>query len=326
MLVKKSILLLTLFMAQLDTTLAGIPLASCIGNASGPRDTTLEELQLLGDSHSATIMMKSCTLLPRIGNPEPRYATLPGGNSIQSMGLPNLGYKAYLDIIPQLKRYSKPIVASIAGFSLNEYVTMTSAFQRSDVDFIEVNLSCPNVPGKSQVGYDFEQTEMTLKAISSLGDKPLGLKLPPYFDLAHFQIMADIIKRYPIRFLTCINSLGNTLVIDPKTERPIIKPKNGLGGLGGPGIKPVALANVYNFHQLLGDTVDIVGVGGIATGTDVFEFLLAGASMVQVGTTFQEEGVECFARLEQELSAVLNHKGYPSAQAARGQLKPFDEK
>ena len=311
-------------MARLNTTLAGIPLASCIGNASGPRDTTLEELQLLGDSHSATIMMKSCTLLPRIGNPEPRYITLPGGNSIQSMGLPNLGYQVYLELIPKLKRSGKPIIASVSGFNLEEYRTMVSTFQTSDVDLIEVNLSCPNVPGKSQVGYDFEQTEATLKAISFLGDKPIGLKLPPYFDLVHFQILANIIKRYPVRFLTCINSLGNTLVIDPEAEMPVIKPKNGLGGLGGPAIKPVALANVYNFHQLLGDTVDIIGVGGITTGTDIFEFLLAGARMVQIGTTLQEEGVECFARLEQELIRILNNKGYASAQDARGQLKPFD--
>jgi dihydroorotate dehydrogenase (fumarate) len=310
-------------MASIETILAGIPLRSCIGNASGPRDTTLDELDALGESSSATILMKSCTIEARDGNPEPRYAKLPLG-SIQSMGLPNLGYEKYFEFIPLLRRHCKPIIASVSGFSQDEYVTMVAAFQSSDVDLIEVNLSCPNINGKSQVGYDFEQTERVLKAIASLGDIPIGLKLPPYFDLVHFRSMADIIKRYPIRFLTCINSLGNTLVIDPETEAPVIRPKNGLGGLGGTMIKPVALSNVYNFHQLLGDTVDIIGVGGVTTGTDIFEFLLAGASMVQVGTVFQEEGVDCFARLETELSEFLNRKGYASVQDVIGKLRPFD--
>ncbi len=311
-------------MSNLSSFIASIPLASCIGNASGPRDASLDELRLLGESRSSSIMMKSCTIEPRRGNPEPRYASIPLG-SINSMGLPNLGYKKYLEFIPLLKQYNKPIIASVAGFSLDEYVTMVSAFQDSDVDLIEISLSCPNVVGKSQVGYDFEQTEKTLRAICSLGDTPLGLKLPPYFDLTHFDAMADIIKRFPVRFITCINSPGNTLVIDSKTQRPLIKPKNGLGGLGGTIIKPIALANVYNFSQRLGKDVDVIGVGGITSGTDIFEFLLAGASAVQIGTAFQEEGADCFARLECELSDALNQFGFTSVRDAIGKLKPFED-
>jgi dihydroorotate dehydrogenase (fumarate) len=311
-------------MKQLSTSIAGINLASCIGNASGPRDASLEELRIIGESQSASIMMKSCTMEPRLGNPEPRYASIPLG-SINSMGLPNLSYKQYLKFIPLLKQYLKPIIASIAGFSLDEYVTMVRAFQDSDVDLIEISLSCPNVVGKSQIGYDFKQTQKTLGAITSLGDKPLGLKLPPYFDLAHFDMMASIIKQFPISFITCINSPGNTLAINPDTQRPLIKPKNGLGGLGGSIIKPIALANVYNFSQRLEGKVDIIGVGGIATGTDIFEFLLAGARAVQIGTTFQEEGADCFTRLEGELSDTLDRLGFDSVQDAIGKLKPFED-
>lgn len=310
-------------MISLSTSLAGIPITSCIGNASGPRDASLEELCALGTSESATIMMKSCTILPREGNPEPRYASIPHG-SINSSGLPNLGYQAYLSFIPELKKYRKPLIASISGFSADEYIIMVTAFQKSDIDMIEVNLSCPNIVGKPQVGYDFDQTKIILQAISHLGDKPVGLKLPPYFDLVHFEIMADIIKQFPVRFVTCINSLGNTLVINPDMQRPLIKPKNGLGGLGGSYIKPVALANVYNFRKLLPSSMDIVGVGGVLTGTDAFEFLLAGASMVQVGTLLQEENTPCFAHLNQELRDRLTQNGYASAREAIGKLKTFN--
>ncbi|MEI6858183.1 MAG: dihydroorotate oxidase, partial [Shewanella sp.] len=248
---------------RISTSIAHVPLPSFIFNASGPRCTEEDELNLIGASNSAAIMTKSCTLKPRSGNAEPRYQALPMG-SIQSMGLPNLGYEAYLEMLPRLKQANsvpvdKPIVVSISGFSLADNLTMVKAFQDSCTDLIEVNFSCPNIEGKAQVGYDFGQTEQALEAICQLGNKPIGLKLPPYFDFSHFIAMANIIKKFPVSFITCINSVGNTLVIDPETESVIIKPKGGFGGLCGDYIKPMGLANVRAFSQLLPSSIDIIG-------------------------------------------------------------------
>ncbi|QBF84444.1 dihydroorotate oxidase [Shewanella maritima] len=307
---------------NLSTEVAGVPLASYVLNASGPRCTSAEELKIVGESHSAAIMTKSCTILPREGNPEPRYQNLDLG-SIQSMGLPNLGYKAYLEMIPTLKQHGKPVIVSVSGFSIEDNIEMVSAFQQSAVDLIEVNFSCPNIPGKAQVAYDFEQTEQALKAITALGDKPIGIKLAPYFDMSHFIAMADILKQYPVKFITCINSIGNSLVIDPETEQPIIKPKGGFGGLCGEYIKPVGLANVRAFRELLGDDVQIMGVGGINTGVDAFEYLLAGADAVQVATCFEKQGAACFERIETELAQFMAKKGYTSLEDAKGKLKPL---
>ncbi|CAM3310086.1 dihydroorotate oxidase [Shewanella violacea] len=305
---------------RISTKIAEIPLASFIFNASGPRCTEEDELNLLGTSASAAIMTKSCTMEPREGNAEPRYQALPYG-SIQSMGLPNLGYKAYLEMLPRLKQAGKPIVVSISGFSLADNLTMVKAFQTSCADLIEVNFSCPNIEGKAQVGYDFEQTERALEQLCELGSKPIGLKLPPYFDFSHFNTMANIIKKFPVSFITCINSVGNTLVIDPETESAIIKPKGGFGGLCGDYIKPIGLANVRAFSQLLPSSIDIIGVGGIKTGTDAFEYLLAGASAVQVATCFEKEGVECFDRIAKELDSIMAAKQYSSIAAVKGKLK-----
>lgn len=302
------------------TKIAGIELGSYICNASGPLDSTLDELRTIANSASSAIMMKSCTIEPRKGNEEPRYIRLPLG-SIQSMGLPNLGYQEYVKFTSQLKKYSKPIIASVAGLSVEDYRIMVEAFQKSGADLIEVNLSCPNLEGKPQVGYDFQQTEKVLNAISNLGNKPLGLKLPPYHDFVHHQQMAELIKKYKISFITCINSIGNTLIIDPETETPIIKPKEGFGGLCGDYIKPVALANVRAFYKLLKDGVSIFGVGGIKSGMDAFEFLLAGADAVQVATVFEKEGPPCFERIDQELKEIFKRKGYNSIQEAKGTLK-----
>ena len=281
-----------------EISIGKIKFSSCIFNASGALDVTLEELKIIGESKSSAILMKSCTVEEREGNVEPRYAKLPHG-SIQSMGLPNLGYLAYIDFASKLKEYNKPIIASVAGLCESDYVKMVKAFQESEVDLIEVNLSCPNIAGKSQVAYDFEQTENVLKNIVRLGEKPIGLKLPAYYDPTHHKQMADLIKKYKISFITCINSIGNTLFIE--NGKPIIAPNNGLGGLGGKYIKPIALANVKLFRDLLPKEVKIIGVGGIESGKDVLEYLSVGADLVQVGTTFMEEGVECFERIEKEL-------------------------
>ena len=309
-----------LFMTATKTKIADVELDSYICNASGPLDSTLEELESIGNSKSSAIMMKSCTVEPREGNQEPRYMRIPLG-SIQSMGLPNLGYEEYIKFAPQLKKYKKPIIASVAGLSIKDYRKMVAAFQNSDVDLIEVNLSCPNLEGKPQVAYDFEQTEKVLREISNLGEKPIGLKLPPFYDFVHHKQMAELIEQYKISFITCINSVGNTLVIDPETETPVIKPKKGFGGLCGDYIKPIALANVRIFYELLGNKISIFGVGGIKTGTDAFEFLLAGADAVQIATIFEKEGPNCFARINYELEEILRRKGYNSIKDVKGKLK-----
>lgn len=305
---------------DLSTTIAGVKLGSYLMNASGPKCTTLDELMTIGASSSAAIVTKSCTMEYREGNPEPRYQDLPLG-SIQSMGLPNLGYKAYLEMVPQLKSLDKPVVVSISGFSIEDNIEMVSAFQNSDVDLIEVNFSCPNIPGKAQVAYDFEQVESALAALTALGDKPMGIKLAPYFDMSHFIAMANIINKFPVKFITCVNSIGNTLIIDPETESPIIKPKGGFGGLCGDYIKPIGLANVRAFRELLPESVQIIGVGGIKNGVDAFEYLLAGADAVQIATCFEKQGAGCFARIESELDAYMANKGYTQLSDAKGKLK-----
>lgn len=314
---------------DLKTKIKNIALDSFVVNASGPNDATLEELEIIGKSDSAAIMMKSCTIEERAGNPEPRYVQLPLG-SIQSMGLPNLGYKKYIEFSSKLKKFNKPIIASVAGLSLEEYILMVEAFHKSEADLIEINFSCPNLEGKPVVAYDFEQSENILKAINVLGKqlekqgtkiKPLGLKLPPYFESVHYMNMAKLIKKYELSFITCINSVPNTLIIDIETETPIIKPKKGFGALCGEYIKPIALGNVRTFYEIFRGEVAIFGVGGIKEGKDAFEFLLAGADAVQISTTFEKEGSSCFKRINSELSEIMTRKNYLSIEEAKGNLK-----
>ena len=184
-----------------------------------------------------------------------------------------------------------------------------------------MNLSCPNVPGKPQVAYDFPLTEQILEQVFSFFTKPLGVKLPPYFDLAHFDQMAEILNKFPLTYINSINSIGNGLYIDPETEAVVIKPKEGFGGIGGEYVKPTALANVRAFATRLKPEINVIGTGGIRSGQDAFEHLLCGATMLQIGTELQKEGPAIFARLKKELTEIMTAKGYTSIDEFRGKLR-----
>lgn len=306
---------------DISTNIGGVDLETCIFNTSGPADVTLKELEIIAKSKSSAITMKSCTLEPREGNPEPRYADLEFG-SINSMGLPNLGYKAYVGFTKILKKkYKKPVIASICGMFLKDNVVIFKAFNDSPVDLIEFNPGSPNTIGKPIVGYDKGEMDKLLNAVSRVCKKPFGIKLPPYFDLVHFEQIAAVIKKYPVKFVTCINSIGNGLVIDPDKETTLIKPKGGLGGIGGKYIKFTALANVRKFYELFNDKIQVIGVGGVYTGVDAFEFILAGASAVQIGTAFLQKGPKIFDNVQEELREFVEKKNYNNIQDFRGKLK-----
>src|SRR5574341_1843619 len=305
---------------DLSTTIAGVTFPSCFMNASGALCVTRDELLALGRSRSGAVVTKSMTIEAREGNPSPRYYGFPGG-SINSMGLPNLAYKAYAELIPELKRCGKPVIASVAGLIEDDFRTIAQEINGSKPDLIEVNLSCPNIPGKPQIGYDLEVSERLMKRVRKIISVPMGVKLPPYFDPAHHEMMGDVIGRCGVDFLNLINSVGNGLVVDPERETVVIKPKGGFGGLGGTIIKPVALANVRAFWKHFEGRMPIIGTGGVLAGTDVYEHLLCGASAVQVGTVLVEEGLGVFDRLGKELADLLSRKGHSSPSGCRGALR-----
>ena len=171
---------------------------------------------------------------------------------------------------------------SLSGIKLADNIIMLEkALETPGISAIELNLACPNIPGKPIIGYDFDQLEVVLAAITSVksfGRYPLGIKLPPYFDVSHFRKVAEIIIKYPISYVVTINTIGNALFVDTETESEGFLANNGLGGLGGGFVKHTALANVRMFNKeflALGRAdIDIVGVGGVHSGRDAFELIL----------------------------------------------------
>lgn len=252
--------------------------------------------------------------------------------SINSEGLPNKGIAYYADpqLISAVTAGGKPYILSLSGLSLDDNLAMmTHAADCEGVAAIELNLACPNIPGKPTMAYDFEQMDTVLAAVCShpaFGKRPLGVKLAPYFDLPHYRQAADVLNKYPIRFVVCTNTVGNGLLVDVESEEAVIAPKGGFGGLGGAFVKHIALANVRQMRKVLKPEIDIVGVGGVATGADAFALILCGAAAVQVGTRHYKEGASCFDRIAGELEALMRAKGYTSLDDFRGKLKPRTSK
>ena len=308
-------------MPSLRTQIAGFSFDNCLMNAAGVACMTVEELEEVRQSAAGSFVTKTATLEARAGNPEPRYRDVPLG-SINSMGLPNQGIDYYLDYLLSLQE-SQPertFFLSLVGMSPDETHTLLKKVQNSGFKGItELNLSCPNVPGKPQIAYDFEATERILGGAFGYFDKPLGIKLPPYFDIVHFDQAAEVFNRHPLKFVNCVNSIGNGMYIED--ESVVIRPKNGFGGIGGEYIKPTALANVHAFYQRLNPSIQIIGTGGVYSGRDAFEHILCGASMVQIGTALHQKGVEVFERVSLGLKAIMVQKGYETLEDFKGKLK-----
>ena len=308
-------------MPSLRTQIAGFSFDNCLMNAAGVACMTVEELEEVRQSAAGSFVTKTATLEARVGNPEPRYRDVPLG-SINSMGLPNQGIDYYLDYLLSLQesQLERTFFLSLVGMSPDETHTLLKKVQNSGFKGItELNLSCPNVPGKPQIAYDFETTERILGEAFGYFDKPLGIKLPPYFDIVHFDQAAEVFNRHPLKFVNCVNSIGNGMYIED--ESVVIRPKNGFGGIGGEYIKPTALANVHAFYQRLNPSIQIIGTGGVYTGRDVFEHILCGASMVQIGTALHQQGVEVFERVSLGLKAIMAQKGYETLEDFKGKLK-----
>lgn len=297
-------------MQSLKTTIANIELESCLMNASGCWCSTLYQLNELFNAKTGLIVSKSGTLLSRSGNIEPRLFIDDYG-SINSMGLPNLGYNFYTDYGANV---NKPFMQSLYPFSFDELDIMVKYIDNKikKPQLIELNISCPNLTDHRNSEFNIFESYMDKINQLEYDNLIIGLKLSPLFELQHYDIMSNLLLKYNIPFITCVNSLPNGLMVNVETETTRIIPNNGCGGISGTYIKPIALSNVYNYSKRLDNKIDIIGCGGITSGKDAFEHILCGAKAVQIGTTLIQTGISCFDRIDNELRNIMFNKQYCS--------------
>lgn len=295
---------------DISTTIASIKFPSLLMNASGCWCRTLDELNDLKLSRAGAIVSKSSTILKRHGHLEPRLY-LDDFGSINSMGLPNESYEFYLEYGSNV--VTKPFIQSIYPFSLSELDVMLTAINKTPgLKLVECNLSCPNLkPTKYSI---FEHYEQHFDRIyqNQYQNLQIGYKLQPFSQPYEFDHMSSLLLKYDAKFITSVNSIPRGLIIDLENQRPYIYPNDGFGGIGGRYLKPVGLANVYEFSRRLHNKIDIIGCGGISTGQDVAEYVLCGAKAVQIGTHLIRNGPDCFGLLEEELWEWMEMKKYES--------------
>ena len=291
-------------MNRLATLLPGLSLKNPIMPASGCFGFGKEYAKLYDLSKLGAIMIKATTLETRLGNPTPRVAETPAG-ILNAIGLQNPGLKKVLENeLTWLEQYDVPIIANVAGYTTEDYVTVAEAISKaSNVHALELNISCPNVKqGGITFGTDPYIAEELTKAVKAVSSVPVYVKLSP--NVTDIGAIAKAVEAGGADGITMINTLLG-MRLDTKTGRPVIA--NVTGGLSGPAIKPVALRMVYDVAKQV--SIPIIGMGGISTIDDVIDFLSAGASAVAVGTANFVDPFIC-PKLIEQLPEKLDDLGF----------------
>ena len=258
--------------------ICGVDFKNPIIAASGTFGFGFEYGEFFDVSLLGGISSKGLTPARREGNPSPRIAETPAG-MLNAVGLQNPGIDEFLaEILPEMKKFGTVIIVNVAGSSVDDYALMTEKLKGTQVDMVELNISCPNVKeGGVTFGVDPAMVERVTRAAKANCAQPLIVKLTP--NVSAIADNAKAAEQGGADAVSLINTITG-MAIDPVSRRRVLA--NKTGGLSGPAIKPVALRMVYEVSKAI--RLPVIGMGGIMTGKDAAEFMLAGASAVMVGS------------------------------------------
>ena len=303
-------------MVDLSVRIAGVEFPNPVIAASGTYGngecyTDLYPLSKLGG-----VSCKGMTIEPKLGNPPPRIAETYSG-ILNSVGLQNIGVHGFIEYyLPTLKEEGNVIIANVAGATIDDYIAAAEALDASDIDMIELNISCPNVKqGGASWGVSCEGAAAVTAAVRRATKKPLIVKLTP-----NVTDITSIAKAVEAEVADCI-SLINTLLgmrIDINSRRPILK--NNMGGLSGPAVFPVAVRMVWQCFNAV--KIPIIGMGGISTWEDAIEMMLAGATAIQMGTAIFTDPYAPLKVIE-GIEEYMDKNGIKSLTEIIGQVKPW---
>jgi len=288
--------------SDLRVSFAGIEFENPVVVASGTYGFGREYGEYLDLGELGGICVKGLTLAPRAGNKAPRIVETPMG-MLNSVGLQNPGVDAFIEQeLPWLRQYNTKIIANLSGNTVEEYAVLAKKLSDAGVDLLEVNISCPNVKeGGLAFGVTTQGAASVTEAVKKVsGTVPVMVKLSP--NVTDIVAIAKAARDAGADALSLINTLLG-MRIDYETRRPMLA--NNMGGLSGPAVLPVAIRMVYQVAAAV--DLPILGMGGISSGTDAVEMLLAGADLVAVGTA-------CFVdpqaplTVKRELGAYLDRK------------------
>ena len=265
-------------MKQMSVKIAGVELKNPVMTASGTFGSGIEYSEFIDLSRLGAVVTKGVAIAPWPGNPTPRVAETASG-MLNAIGLQNPGVETFCSRdLPFLRQYDTKIIVNVCGRTTEDYCQVVERLSGEPVDLLEINISCPNVKsGGIAFGQDPRAVEAITKEIKKIAKQPVIMKLSP--NVTDITEIARAAEAGGADALSMINTLTG-MKID--IHRRTFALANKTGGLSGPAIKPVAVRMVYQTAQAV--NIPIIGMGGIVSGEDAVEFLLAGASAVSVGT------------------------------------------
>lgn len=296
-------------MINLNVNIAGVLLKNPITTASGTfsaRDSgAFYDINELG-----AVITKGVSNVPWDGNPTPRIAETYGG-MLNAIGLQNPGVDNFINNeLPFLQQYETKIIVNVVGKTINEYCEVVEKLNDTFIDMIEVNISCPNIKeGGISFGANSAMASEITKEIRRISRKPIIMKLTP--NVTDITEIAKAVEAAGADGISLINTLLG-MKIDVHQKKPVLW--NVMGGLSGPAIKPVAVRMVYQVRRAV--SIPIIGLGGIMTGEDAVEFLMAGADAVSIGTAALVDPAAP-VRIKSELIEFMNQYGYENVQQIR---------
>ena len=301
-------------MVQLNTKIGSLELKNPVMTASGTFGYGTEYADFMDISRLGAIIVKGTTLAPRQGNPYPRMAETPSG-MLNAVGLQNKGVDYFVDhIYPEVQKIDTAIIVNVSGSCIDDYVQCASIINTlDDIPAIELNISCPNVKqGGMAFGVNPESAAQVVSAVRKAYDKTLIVKLSP--NVTDITEIARAVEGAGADSVSLINTMLG-MAIDAEKRRPILSTITG--GMSGPAVKPVALRMVWQTAKAV--KIPVIGLGGICSATDAIEFLLAGASAIQIGTAnFIDPSIS--EKVVDGIADYLERHGFNSVQEIIGAL------
>ena len=302
-------------MVQLNTNIGSLELKNPVMTASGTFGYGTEYADFMDISRLGAIIVKGTTLNPRQGNPYPRMAETPSG-MLNAVGLQNKGVDYFVDhIYPEVRKIQTNIIVNVSGSCIDDYVQTASIINTlDDIPAIELNISCPNVKqGGMAFGVKPESAAQVVSAVRKAYDKTLIVKLSP--NVTDITEIARAVEGAGADSVSLINTMLG-MAIDAEKRKPILSTITG--GMSGLAVKPVALRMVWQTAKAV--KIPVIGLGGICSATDAIEFLLAGASAIQIGTAnFIDPSIS--EKVIDGIADYLQRHGFNSVQEIIGALE-----
>ncbi len=304
-------------MADLSVSFVNLSFPSPLILASGILGTEAALMERVARCGAGGITTKSCGLTPRVGHPNPTVLDW-GVGLINAVGLANPGVEAEVKVLCEARARLRPLgvrlIASIFAETEDGFGEVAARVAAADPDLIEVNISCPNVAAEfgRPFALDPDSAARVTRAVKKATRIPISVKLSPNTpDLVE---VARAVVSAGADALTAINTLGPGMVIDLESGRPILA--NRVGGISGPAIRPIAVRCVYDLARAV--DVPIIGVGGVVCGCDALEMIMAGATLVGVGSAVYWRGPEVFSAIRREMEVWMSEHRVGRLEEIRG--------